>query len=320
MKKLVFLLVTITITFFSCNTDNSDDQDQQANCDNGTFIGMITLETQQEVNAFGALCYTKIDGTLNIIDLETESDKITDLSPLTSLKEIYTVTYQDSLAGTLRIRTSLLSNLQGLNNVEKVSRLIISNNENLITLEGLNGLKYIDGQSDYYRLSELTIMQNEALINLDGLDNLIHIGIDDYYCKFDIIYNPSLENIDGLSSLIKVGTPNSNSSDRFSPLRYNINIHNNHSLQNLDGLSSLIDLYVTMTFFLVGLNGESPPVGIVIGNKSLTDYCGLQNLVVNGEYAEYAEYGEYSVRTSGGDNYDSFSPTIQDIIDGNCSQ
>jgi hypothetical protein len=305
MKKLLLIVLSFTFIFLSCTTDSSDDQPDIADCDNGTVTGMITLETQQEVNDFGALCYTKIDGTLNIIDLETTSDKITDLTPLSNLNEIYTLTYPDSLYGTLRIQTSLLSNLQGLNNIKKVSRVIIEANESLESLEGLEGLESIDQESSYLMLNELFILNNLSLENLDGLNNLSHVGQNGYYSRIWISNNPQLENIDGFESLTRVGTPTSPDSD-FNSLGFRI-VYNN-ALQHVNGLSNLMEMYVPLNFFSSSDLQPSTPVG----NNSLTDFCGLQNLLTNGVHQ--------SVRTYAGTSYEGFSVTNQDIIDGNCSQ
>ena len=64
-------------------------------------------------------------------------------------------------------------------------------------------------------------------------------------------------------------------------------------ITNLDNLSSLLS---------IGDNLE------VIGNEGLTDLCGLQTLLINEGLG-----GFYNV------SYNSYNPTQQDIIDGNCS-
>ena len=176
-----FFISLFVLILVSC-INESNDIDEQA-CDNGTFVGRISLTTQQEVNDFGALCYTKIDGTLIIYDQATTNDKILDLSPLSNLTEIYTETYPDSLYASLHITTSLLTNLEGLNNLEKVGRLVIRDNESLATLSGLEGLAHI-GSNANALVDELFIENNPVLLNLDGLNNLVGIMVrlKDTFC------------------------------------------------------------------------------------------------------------------------------------------
>ena len=86
MKNLTLLILS-TILLFSCNNESIDSQEPP--CDNGTFVGAVILKTQQDVNDFGALCYSKIDGYLLLFDEDESIDKILDLSPLNSLTEIF---------------------------------------------------------------------------------------------------------------------------------------------------------------------------------------------------------------------------------------
>ena len=85
MKKLTIII--FLLAFYSCEQESMSEPEiiEEVACDGGTFIGDAILTTQQEVDDFGALCYTKIDGNLSIVDLITNPDPITYLSSFSSL-------------------------------------------------------------------------------------------------------------------------------------------------------------------------------------------------------------------------------------------
>ncbi|MBT8303183.1 MAG: hypothetical protein KJP09_01845 [Bacteroidia bacterium] len=267
MKKLITLLV-ICVVFVSC--ENETLVVEQA-CDNGTFVGNVTLTTQQEVNDWGALCYTKVNGTLNIGLDDNTNDDITDLSPLINLREIYTDDFDNGL-GTLGIYSGNLTNLNGLNNITRVGRLRILNCHNLTTITGLENLRIINMDFPHYGLF---IRGNQLLTSLDGLENLQRVGNDQIASEVGIL------------------------------------ITGNSQLANLDGLSGLIEVYGPLEFVFVN---DFP--SFISGNINLNDWCGLQNLFINGEHGPLIN----TATSFGGGIYEGFAPTVQDIIDGNCAQ
>lgn len=310
-KLLTATLFFIVFIFASCNKDTLDSDPEEQACDNGIFVGSVSLRTQQDVNEFGALCYTKIDGTLTIIDLNETEDKIVDLSPLINLREIYTETYPDSLYGSFHFRTSLLTNFEGLNSLEKVGRLVIQENENLVSLNGLESLATIGTQNEVGLLNELFIKNNVMLQNLDGLNNLVEVGFGTNMTRVNIWGNPVLENIDGLESLASIHS----SEPIFGQgLTGNLWINGNSQLTNINGLSNLTNMHGgNVSFMYVGDLIGADGCATVVGNASLIDFCGLQNIVTNGNY-------NYLITGSGNSNcYDGYGPTAQDIIDGNCT-
>lgn len=178
-----------------------------------------------------------------------------------------------------------LTPLRSLERIENT--LIITDNPTLESLEGLHNINW---------LGELFIQDNPSLKNLDGLRGLRDIAYEvpnptnGLESSIWIRNNASLENIDGINQV---------------PSATHITIANNPSLQNLDGLQSIIENEYLRTD--IGCDSQ-PYVPPYCGNESLTDLCGLRNLFVNGTY-------DY-VRIAG----NAFNPTIQDIIDGNCSE
>ena len=304
MKKYLIVVFVFTTFLYSCESESFVEEEieeiEEVICDGGTFVGLVNLTTQREVEEFGSLCYTKIDGTLVINDLDETDDKITDLSSLINLTEIYTETYPDSLFASLHFRTSLLRDFQGFNNLERVGRIVIQNNLNLTSLNGLESLTSVVTENDVF-LNEIAIIDNILLQNLDGLNNLHTIGGGSNTSRLFIKGNSVLENIDGLESLSIVGSPTSEELESYNI----IHIFGNRQLQNINGLSSLTAIYKSISFYFHGDLG-SP----TIGNNSLTDFCGLQNFLINGVYHN-AETATYS--------YDGFNPTIEEIIAGDCS-
>jgi len=246
---------------FITNCDNDDD----SNCNNGTFIGEVNLKTQAEVDAFGDMCYSAIDGKLYIGTGIPGSSDITNLYPLSSLTEVFSSS-SDRLSGIWIVENNNLNTLDGLHNITSTSGILISKNHlltNLSELTGLTELSYSVGSSP-----GLTIIKNDALISLDGLQNI---------------------------NIIE-------SSDQPQAQRFQISIQGNSSLSNLDGLSNIY------SFSGVVFIGSYDNVAYQEGNDNLTDFCGLASILSNGTISSILIENN------------AFNPSMQDIIDGNCSQ
>lgn len=74
----------------------------------------------------------------------------------------------------------------------------------------------------------------------------------------------------------------------------------NTSLTSLAGLENLI----TVNNMYIGQD----PGGTPVPNQNLSDFCAFQNLFSNGSY------GDVNIANN------SYNPTVQNIIDGKCSQ
>ncbi|WP_417854057.1 hypothetical protein [Xanthomarina gelatinilytica] len=190
-----------------------------------------------------------------------------------------------------------ITNLSSLNSITSVGGyLAIIWNPNLLNLNGLNSITYVGSNFD--------LTSNDSLNNTDGLSSIAFVGgmVSLGYCN-------SLTNIDGLSSLqtiqshLNIRQSDLINLDGLSSLQYiggdlsigyNQHVDGNHSLTNLNGLNALTnvggDLRITYS-------------------THLTNLCGITNLITNGVVS-----GSYIVYLN------SYNPTQQDIIDGNCSQ
>lgn len=216
--------------------------------------GNIDLSTQAEVNAFGAIGYTKIDGNLRFIS----SSDITDLSSLTSI---------DSIIGELVIsHNNNLTTLEGLDNIMYVSnRVNIQKNSSLTDVTGLSGLAYVE--------NSLSIDDNFSLDTIAGFTNLNSLK------RLLIIDNPNLLTISGFTSLTMI--------EEF------MTIKSNESLLSIPGFSDLttvtddlrISNNISLSDSLSGFSSLTTVGGFfeIKSNYALPSLSGLSNLTYVGE-------------------------------------
>lgn len=184
----------------------------------------------------------------------------------------------------------MLTNLDGLSNISPtIDALLIWDNESLNSLAGISNLQSTE--------AELSIIGNESLQNLNGLHNLTNVS-----SNLEILGN-NLSDLSGLDNLISVEGELYISFDQFMT-----------SLSGLENVNSVGRLWIRELNFLTNLDALDNLNSIesdlqISGNESLTDFCGLQNLVDQNGIG-----GQYIVNTNG------YNPTLQDLIDGNCSQ
>jgi len=175
------------------------------------------------------------------------------------------------------------------------------NSSNFSSISGLGSLETIGGDAfivgtlaeNLNAFSELTtiggnfsVSNNSSLENLEGLNKLSSIG-----GRFWISNNDSLLNLDGLEALVSTGVDT-----LVGGVGLSLDIVNNNSLLNLNGLSNFV-------------NAKDGAGGLSIyDNDVLDDFCGLDTIITGGAYSIYSVFSN------------SYNPTEQDIIDGNCSQ
>jgi len=389
MKKLSVIFL-ITVLFFNCNDEHVDEE--EIACDNGTYIGDVILSTQQEVDDFGALCFTKIDGNLIIgnpdFDLRTNFE-VTNIESLFSMEGLMEIT--DGL--TIQA-CPLLLNLKGLENlisigessdlkinecrslstIAQLSSLVNNNEENNIQLFGNEMLTSLNGLEGYTAANQVIIV-GSGIVNLEGLNNVAYLRalrlsgntlLTSLYGVHNvsemellgITHNNMLTSLSEINDQVKLkylGLYNNNSITSLHELNRNFNnemlwvtIRYNeglNSIGNMEGVESIGSLFirdntnlVTLGSFpdlvevgalfindnsnLTNLNGLESLLQVqgrygFSNNVLLLDFCGIENLLVNGNGANYDENGMPIL------NYlqnNAYNPTVQDIIDGNCSQ
>jgi len=239
------------------------------------YIGDITLRTQDEVNEFGEYNYTTIDGSMYI------TETVSDLTPLGSIViinsafEVKNTQNLQSLDGlnNLKITGNIFPNgfrivnnpalesLSGLNNLE-ITRgyTSIINNDNLISMEGLNS--YYAASSGGFRIQDCDNLQN-----LSGLENLQFIGD-----SFFLMDNSLLNDISSLSNLNYISR--------------RIYIHDNSTLQNINGfetITSLEGLSIVNNDNLTNLDGllnisTISEIITISDNDNLNDLSVFQNI------------------------------------------
>jgi len=274
MKKNLIVVFVFTTFLYSCESESFVEEEEEEFVER-VFDGNVRLLTQEEVNTFGAEEYTIINGNLIIGDRFIEDIDIFDLTPLRSIRRLN--------SGTLKISgCNLLTSLNGLHNVESIHnfRLEYCNSiENLTDLESLTEIGNELGVSIY-----VWVLHNDSLQSLRGLEALGRTR------DLAIGGNPLLHDFDGLNNVIELGS---------------FIFGWNDSLENIDALSNLMLVEYLQTY----IGCESATVLCKIGNTSLTNFCGLQNLFVSGVY----DPDNIDIR------FNEFNPSIEEIIIGDCS-
>ena len=215
-----------------------------------------------------------------------------------------------------------ISNLKNL--TEADGGLAFANNENLISLAGLENLEsvgaFVSHNTGIINLDELKslisvtgfglqITLNEDLVNVDGLSSLTNIE-----GALALNYSPSLIDISGLSSLTNVGGDfqMANNSSLISTSGLNsltsvgayFDISKNSSLTSLSGLNSLTSVGESFNVSenpsltsLSGLNSLTSVGGIFVlnNNPNLKDISALNNITEIGDYVWFDDK-EYEVK------------------------
>jgi len=200
------------------------------------------------------------------------------------------------------LMSSDIESLAPLENLTNIGGYLhIQSNDNLLSLDGLQNITTLfSGPLPDGGLSNTSTLEinDNALTNIDGLSGLTDMGFE----TIEIGGNDNLISLSGLNTFFE------NNSD--SP--FSLRILSNDALTDLS-LQSL----TTIGFFTIINNDSlqslesfenviSGGVLILTDNIALNDFCGLQNLFITG-------FDTIDIR----DNL--FNPSIQDIIDGNCS-
>ncbi|MBT8303186.1 MAG: hypothetical protein KJP09_01860 [Bacteroidia bacterium] len=307
---------------------------EETPCDNGTYEGNVVLTTQQEIDDFGAMCYSRINGslTIGIVEYNVESN-ISSLEGLSSLVAVVgglTLTQMpdlpnlsglhnlNTISGNLDIlRCHMLTDFSELSNLtDPVGNIwmAIVGNASLNSLNGLNGINNIAG---------LAIGLNHSLLDLNGLgfmdvEGIIQIELSNGLISLEglnftdnTVHNIVLNNLESITSMSGL--------EGLHSISNRLSMIGNGSLQSMEGLENLtsvnsIGIHAHDNLeTLSGLNGltnvnQGISIGFIEGNTSLSDYCALENLLTNGTF------GGVTIENN------AYNPTVQDIIDGNCAQ
>lgn len=278
------------------------------------FDGDVVLSSQQEVNDFGAMGYSKVNGSLHIIPQNgTTTTDITDLSPLSSIHTIGISNQSDTFE--LRGHDNLTS-LTGLENLKHLyASFIVKDNPMLQSLSALTSL------NDYFAsptsAGELVIDNNDNLTNLNGLNNIniasdlvitnndnLHIIDNLVINTYDVLIenNPQLSTISNISSDDDISTLTIRNNDNLSlfshiaipRIKRDLVIDDNDTLTDLSGLDNpVLGIFIALGKIevlnnnnLQSLSGLNTDISLVSrihieNNASLTDISFLSNYTQN---------------------------------------
>lgn len=307
----------------------------------GIYNGNITLLSQDEVNNFGIFNYSSINGNLQIGDYQEASD-ITDLTLLSALGNIN---------GNLSINNNPnLQSLDGLSNITSVTSLSIRSNESLLSITSLsnlsstgaitvtsnNALTSLNGLEGITDAGNIFISRNNSLTSLNGLQSIntafrVNISNNESLSSIaqlsnlttanslQIYSSPSLTSLEGLNQITTLSLLRISYNDALTDLSELSNlttaevlsIGGNDSLTSLNGLENLI----SSDWILIGRDLEFDVINNA-PNNSLENFCALQNLFTNGTYVDPPT----SIFNGVYIQNNPFNPSVQDIINGNCSQ
>jgi|GEM_PF-7115748 len=252
MKKL-FLLFSV-LCLLSCSSDDTTSSVTPGSQD-------IYITTSEEFAAFAAKKTTHLEGSLYITG-DIGSD---DLSELESLQQVDgVITF---------FKCINLIKLSGLHNLTKAGGVIIVGNEQLISLDGLNGITSITG--------EFRLESNSKMKTLEGIDNLTTV-------KYLILKQSSLTSISALHSLttaetirISGGTFTTLGLNKLTSVK-NLEIYSSYlvSLQDLSNLA-LAENITIETAVLTNLHGLEKITTLKtlrLYNQSLISLDGLKQL------------------------------------------
>ncbi|MEM6685630.1 MAG: hypothetical protein AAF617_07505, partial [Bacteroidota bacterium] len=317
----------------------------------GIFNGNLTLATQQQVDDFGVLGFTTINGFLVVGDTDNITD-INDISPLASITTIADylliggnqnltsltgVENINSLGAALIIKNNAsLTSLSGFTSLTNINSIIIENNEALTSIVGFTNTNSLEQSLtvsknenltslqgievfDFNSQKDLRIIDNDALTSLQGVENItqtrfLNISDNDALTSLTAfqsltqVLDLSIRNNDALITLLGL--------EQLAELRILI-IADNENLQNLNGLENLVTL--TPSIFnavnIGGIQWENFCTGYIDGpNPNLSDFCAIQTLM-NTHQWDINGNSQCAVIVN-----NAYNPTVQDFINGNCSQ
>lgn len=161
------------------------------------FKGHIELRTQEDIDTFYyTYDYNVIEGNLYIGHCKKNDNEESDIDSLMKLRKI------NEIRGELVIMRSNLTNLEGLENLHNVQYLVIEDNEELVSLEGLSSLSSIGKKKGQ---GGLHIVNNSFLNSVRGINQLEYV--EDFIIiknNHDLLTLNGLENIKLTNGTIKI--------------------------------------------------------------------------------------------------------------------
>jgi hypothetical protein len=230
--------------------------------------GNVVLNSQADVDAFGAQKYKEITGHLEIDDTGNP-DPICDLSPLKRVRKV---------GSYLIISASCVTDLDGLKKINSVGMLgpfgyIAVRCENVTDINGIDGINTITGSINLINNLNLASI-GTAFSNITSIESGKTTATINSLYVLNMNSNPVLTDVGGLGNL--------------ATIERNFLFTGNNALTSLDGFTSLSSIgnYISISenASLQNVNKlaliSSLSLGFIItDNPSLTNCCGLYSLV-----------------------------------------
>ena len=171
--------LTITNTIAIANNDAILDLSGLSGISEGQSV--IYIDRNSSLESLSGLESLTSVGTLKII----QNEKLRNIAALGNLNQIIELWVEGP---------NEIEDLHGLEGVTVIEdKLTIKNNDNLLTLNGLNNLARIEG---IYGGGMISLIDNDSIISISTLNNLTHVHV------VEISNNPLLPSISGLNNLL----------------------------------------------------------------------------------------------------------------------
>jgi hypothetical protein len=224
--RLTYFIISIlflTVTY-SCD---SDDESQFVDplLDGSIYRGDLRLRTQTNVEFYGNLGITKVEGLLRI---QTQlDDPIVDLTSLNSINEVELLEIVDNpglvnLTGLENLQTDFIY-LDGNANLENMNALTSSFESTplvylgLVNLHSLNDYSALNNVEEFGSLalygmplinlepfSQIKSIRSFSISHMNELVNLESLNLEYFNGRLSVQHNPNLESLSGLESILEV--------------------------------------------------------------------------------------------------------------------
>lgn len=260
--------LTYRVTAFDNSIQDYVVSVAESNCLEQPWQGNYSITSQQDIAALEG--YTSVTGTLNIGSYSTPSTGLTDVTGLECL---------NTLGGLTVASNPDLTSLDGLSGLKTINgSLIINGNDALTSLSGLSQLNAV---------SSVSISRNDLLTNLSGLENITQALELDLYSMPALTDLSAIANIKILNKLKVRSLSSLESFPTFTQLENGVwlEISGNNNLQSLAGLEQLTQASVvslsnnSALTDLTGLSGLTSATSFgLMANSNLRNLVGLEQL------------------------------------------
>ena len=289
---------------------------QNSNLQSLGFQNLTSVLRSIRINANPILATLEgLELTGNVTSFSLIGSNVSNLNTLSEVTSVGSGTTGDLIISD----NPLLSDILGLSAITSINRnLEITNNDNLLNLNGLNALEIIN-------YGYLSIMDNALLTQINGLQNLSSVGVSGNAQGVLIVNNTALTNLGGLAAMatLKGGLTIRNNFSLIDVSAINISsfpiaassgfyLENNDSLTNLTGMTmqsfnGQIQILGNELLQAIDFTIANPSVANVLlidNNPALQSLTGLGNITeINGSFGGFRVINNDSLQNLNGLNF-----------------